>query len=50
VFSVELPATTTSVTIPAEYLDPGTEYKLEVQAIEASGNQTTTEVTFLVAP
>jgi Fibronectin type III domain len=50
VFSVELPASTTSVTIPTEYLDPGTEYKLEVQAIEASGNQTTTEVTFLVAP
>lgn len=50
VFSVELPASTTSVTVPAEYLDQGTEYKLEVQAIEASGNQTTTEVTFLVTP
>jgi len=49
VFSVDLPASVTSVTIPREYLEPGTKYKLEVQAIEASGNQTTTEVEFTVS-
>jgi hypothetical protein len=32
-----------------EFLESGTEYKLEVQAIEASGNQTLTETTFLVS-
>jgi hypothetical protein len=49
VFSVDLPASATSVTIPSEFLEPGIEYKLEVQAIEASGNQTLTEITFLVS-
>jgi hypothetical protein len=45
-FSVLLPATTTSVTIPPEFLAPGTEYALEVLAIEAGGNQTITESSF----
>jgi hypothetical protein len=49
VFSVDLPASATSVTIPSEFLESGIEYKLEVQAIEASGNQTLTEITFLVS-
>jgi hypothetical protein len=49
VFSVDLPASVTSVTIPQEFLEPGTEYKLEVQAIERSGNQTLTEVTLQVS-
>jgi hypothetical protein len=48
VFSVDLPASATSVTVPSEFFESGTEYKLEVQAIEASGNQTLTEITFLV--
>lgn len=48
VFSADLPASATSVTIPAEFLEPNTEYKLEVQAIERSGNQTLTEVAFRV--
>jgi hypothetical protein len=48
VFSADLPASATSVTVPREYLEPGTQYKLEVQAIEASGNQTLTEVEFRV--
>lgn len=47
VFSVDLPASTTSVTIPAEFLEPGTQYKLEVLAIEARGNQTITEIEFM---
>jgi hypothetical protein len=46
VFSVDLPASTTSVTVPAEFLEPATPYKVEVLAIEASGNQTITEVEF----
>ena len=49
VFSVDLPASVTSVTVPAEFIESGTEYKLEVQAIEASGNQTLTEIPFMVA-
>jgi hypothetical protein len=48
VFSVDLPASATSVTIPSEFLETGIEYLLEVQAIEASGNQTLTEIRFLV--
>jgi hypothetical protein len=49
VFSVDLPASVTSVTIPEEFLESGITYKLEVQAIEASGNQTLTEIEFSVS-
>jgi hypothetical protein len=49
VFNADLPASVTSVTIPREFLEPGTDYKIEVQAIEASGNQTLTEVEFSVS-
>jgi hypothetical protein len=48
VFQVELPASVTSVTIPPEYLEPGAKHKLEVQAIERSGNQTISELEFRV--
>jgi hypothetical protein len=48
VFNADLPASVTSVTIPAEFLEPGIEYKLEVQAIEKSGNQTISEISFTV--
>jgi hypothetical protein len=48
VFSADLPASVTRVTIPREYLEPDTDYKIEVQAIEASGNQTLTELEFSV--
>jgi hypothetical protein len=48
VFDADLPASVNSVTIPAEFLQPGVEYKLEVQAIERSGNQTISEITFMV--
>ncbi len=34
------------MTVPPEFMDPGTEYKYEVLAIEASGNQTITEREF----
>jgi Fibronectin type III domain len=49
VFNADLPASVNSITIPAEFLEPGTEYKLEVQAIEKSGNQTISEITFHVS-
>lgn len=48
VFNADLPASVTSVTIPAEFLEPGVEYKLELQAIERSGNQTISELSFKV--
>lgn len=38
--SMYLPATVTQITIPAEFLEPETNYKWEVLAIEESGNQT----------
>lgn len=51
VFSVQLPPDQYSVTVPAEYLeafieDDVTEFKFEVGAIEASGNQTFSEGSF----
>jgi hypothetical protein len=49
VFSADLPASVTSLTVPSEFLESGIEYKLEVQAIEASGNQTLTEMSFMVS-
>jgi hypothetical protein len=49
VFSVDLPASVTSVTVPPEFLEASTDYKVEVQAIEASGNQTLTEIGFRVS-
>jgi fibronectin type III domain protein len=46
VLDVKVPAAVTSLTIPPEFLAPGTEYKFEVLAIEVGGNQTITEGTF----
>ncbi len=40
VYSVDVPAETTSVSIPPEFLEAGTEYELEIIAIEESDNQT----------
>ena len=40
---VDLPATETSLTVPAEYLKPNTFYNFEVLSTEASGNQTISE-------
>jgi Fibronectin type III domain len=44
--SLELPAETTSVPVPADFLEPGTDYLLQVLAIEVGGNQTITEAVF----
>jgi hypothetical protein len=48
VFSADLPASARRMPVPAEFLQSGTEFKLEVQAIEGSGNQTLTEIAFTV--
>lgn len=49
VFSVDLSAAVTSVTVPPEFMEPKTEYKFEVLAIEAGGNQTISESVFKTA-
>jgi hypothetical protein len=46
VFSVYLPATTTSVSIAAAFMESGKSYKYEVLAIEESGNQTLSSAAF----
>jgi hypothetical protein len=46
VFSVMLPASVTHVTIAPQFIEPNGEYKFEVLAIEAGGNQTIAERTF----
>lgn len=49
VFSVDLPSTDTSVTVPAEFLEPGTDYVFEVLAVADNNNQTIHEGTFSTA-
>jgi hypothetical protein len=49
IFQAELPASVTSVTIPPEYLEAGAKHKIELQAIEKSGNQTISELEFRVS-
>ncbi|MBA3251127.1 MAG: fibronectin type III domain-containing protein [Geodermatophilaceae bacterium] len=44
--SADLPASARELTVPPQYLRPGREYKVEVLAIETSGNQTLREVSF----
>lgn len=46
VFSVYMPATATSVTVPKEFMESGKPYKYEVLAIEESGNQTLSSAEF----
>ena len=53
-YVVDLPRDATSARVPTEFLAPGlampgTEFKLEVIAIEDTGNKTITEAPFLVA-
>ncbi len=40
IFDVHVPPDRNSLSVSAEFLEPGTEYELEVLALEASGNQT----------
>lgn len=44
--SMYLPSSVTQIPIPKEFLEPGTNYKWEVLAIEESGNQTLTSGQF----
>lgn len=46
IYSVDVPPEITSITVPPEFLDPGTEYELEVLAIEESDNQTISIIFF----
>jgi hypothetical protein len=39
-YDVHVPATVNSLSVPAEFLEAGTVYELEVLALEVSGNQT----------
>ncbi len=45
-YDVHVPASETSLSVPGEFLEPGTRYELEVLALEASGNQTITVIFF----
>jgi hypothetical protein len=47
VLSVHVSASTTSLTVPPEFFEPGITYDLEVLALEAGGNQTITSSTFM---
>lgn len=42
-FDIVLPGDATNVAVPAQFLEPGTEYGFEVLAIADNGNQTITE-------
>jgi hypothetical protein len=42
IFDVHVPPDRNALTVPVEFLEPGTEYELEVLALEESGNQTIT--------
>ncbi|MDX1547224.1 MAG: hypothetical protein R3247_09565 [Rhodothermales bacterium] len=43
VLDVIVPASTTSLDVPEQFLQPGTEYKIEILSIAANGNKTITE-------
>lgn len=45
-FSIYLPATNTSIAVPAEFMESGEAYAYEVLAIEVSGNQTLSSAEF----
>lgn len=45
-FSADLSASARQLTIPIEFLEPKTEYKIEVLAVAENGNQTLSEIAF----
>lgn len=47
VYDVHVPPDRNSLAVPVEFLEPGTEYELEVLALEVSGNQTITVSSFV---
>ena len=48
--SMIVPASETSVAIPAEFMQGGSDSEFEVLAIEAGGNQTISESSFFTSP
>jgi hypothetical protein len=49
IYDVHVGPDRNSLRVPKEFLDPGTEYELEVLALEESGNQTIS-VSFFTTP
>jgi hypothetical protein len=49
VFSVQMLPTDSAVRVPAEFFEPGKDYKVEIIAQETSGNRTAIEVPFSTA-
>ncbi len=47
---INLPASTTELTLPPEFLTPGTEYEFEILAIDDTHNQTITSSEFVTVP
>lgn len=45
-FDVHVPPSETSLTVPSEFLEPGTRYEVEVLVLEVSGNQTISIIFF----
>ncbi|MBA3711758.1 MAG: hypothetical protein H0W76_04815, partial [Pyrinomonadaceae bacterium] len=45
-FDVHVLPSETSLTVPSEFLEPGTRYEIEVLVLEVSGNQTITSLFF----
>lgn len=48
-FDVHVPPSANSLSVPVEFLEPGTVYEIEVLALEVSGNQTITVGFFMTA-
>lgn len=46
---VDLPGDATSFGLPNDWLQPGTEYVLDIKAIAEDGNQTVTDLRFTTA-
>ena len=50
VFDVIVSGSTTSLDVPPQFLEPDTEYKIEILAISKNGNRTIVESTFVTMP
>lgn len=50
VLDVIVPGAVQSLTVPPEFLEPDSEYKIEILAIAENGNKTIAESTFVTAP
>lgn len=49
-FDVIVPGSVTSLNVPPQFLEPGTEYKIEILAVAENGNRTIAESTFVTMP